>query len=116
MRGSLIICAAGGFITVEFLPPAPSGCLLGNPMDAGAYMAKRARSVVEGAAVGGLFSFRTDTEAMSAFGPKRTSLVAPHGPLSGVKRTRLIAAPMSAYDPKLTCASAIERVSDMSAD
>jgi hypothetical protein len=26
-------------------------------------------------------------DAMSAFGPKRTSLVAPHCPLSGVKRT-----------------------------
>src|SRR5512133_3117315 len=58
--------------------------------------------------------------AMSAFGPKQTSLVAPHMPafggkadmtfcgnplsrsLSGVKRTCLIAAQMSAFDPKRT--------------
>src|SRR5262245_50955456 len=59
---------------------------------------------------------------MSAIGPKRTSLVAPHmsafegkadmtvcgSPLSrsllGVKRTSLFAAHMSAYDPKRTLA------------
>jgi hypothetical protein len=57
---------------------------------------------------------------MSAFGPKRTSLVAPHmsafggkadmttgtcplsWSLSGVKQTSLVAAHMSAFDPKRT--------------
>src|SRR5262249_935508 len=64
---------------------------------------------------------------MSAFGPKRTSVVAPHmsafggkadmtgcgcllsRSLLGVKGTWLIAAHMSAYDPKRTCASLNER-------
>jgi hypothetical protein len=60
---------------------------------------------------------------MSAIGPKRTSLVAPHmsaigckadmafcgitlsRSLSGVKRTWLVAAHMSAFDPKRTSSS-----------
>ena len=41
---------------------------------------------------------------MSAIGTKRTSLVAPHMFLSGVKRTCRFALQMSAYDPKRTCA------------
>ena len=40
---------------------------------------------------------------MSAFGTKRTSLVALH--FSGVKRTFLLALQMSAFDPKQTSAS-----------
>src|SRR4029450_6475793 len=71
----------------------------------------------------GVFDFGCSTwsvAAMSAFGPKRTSLAAPHmsafggkadmafcgGPLLrsllGVKRTWLVAPHMSAFDPKRT--------------
>ena len=39
---------------------------------------------------------------MSAFGTKRTSLVALHMSAFGVKRTWHFAAQMSAYDPKQT--------------
>src|SRR5262249_19409734 len=39
---------------------------------------------------------------MSAFGPKRTSLVAPHMSAFGPKRTSLVAPHMSAFDPKRT--------------
>src|SRR5262245_8802198 len=40
---------------------------------------------------------------MSALGPKRTSLVAPHMSAFGVKRTCRFALHMSAFDPKRTC-------------